>query len=169
MIRAGSKIFITGVIALVSTSSAASRAHTAAEPLVRIVSADTLHDVAVAVYDSVHPTIYVNQRRMQEFEPALQSFFLAHEYAHIHLHHTRSYALQASLGGRNHAIMTSELDADCWAATTLGRTDRAAVIAASRFFALMGPFRFDREHPAGSQRAARILSCLPAPDSVVAP
>jgi hypothetical protein len=26
----------------------------------------------------------------------------------------------------------------------------------------MGPYRFDREHPSGSQRAARILACLPA-------
>jgi hypothetical protein len=134
---------------------------------VRIVSADTLRDVAVAVYDSVHPTIYVNERRMQEFDPALRAFFLAHEYAHIHLHHTRSYALQASLSGRSRTIMARELEADCWAATSLGRTDLRAVLAASRFFAEMGPFRYDREHPAGSQRAARILSCLPAPDSTV--
>lgn len=167
MIRTGGRIFITGIMALASASSAGSRTNATVEPSVRIVIADTLHDVAVAVYDSVHPTIYVNERRMHQFDPALQRFFLAHENGHIRLHHTRSYALQTMAGGRNRAIMARELEADCWAANSLGRTDRPAVIAASRFFAEMGPFRFDREHPAGSQRAARILSCLPAPDPSV--
>jgi hypothetical protein len=33
----------------------------------------------------------------------------------------------------------------------------------------MGPNRFDNFHPTGSQRAARILSCLPAGDEPPSP
>ena len=165
MIRTGGTIVITGILALAPASSADSHAWGAPEPEVRIVVTDTLRDVAVAVYDARHPTIYVNQLRMQKFDPALRDFFLAHEYGHIRLHHTRSYALKGAPNGRNRAILASELEADCWAAASLGRTNRTAVLMASRFFAEMGPFRFDREHPAGSQRAATILSCLPAPEA----
>ncbi|HKV76195.1 MAG TPA: ImmA/IrrE family metallo-endopeptidase [Gemmatimonadales bacterium] len=165
MVRTGGKLIITGLLALATTGGAAARV-SRAEPVVSVVSADTLRDVAVAVYDSVHPTIYVNERRMQEFDPGIRAFFLAHEYAHIRLHHTRSYALQASLTERHRTIMARELEADCAAAATLGRTDRDAVVAAARFFAEMGPFRYDREHPSGSQRGAKILSCLQAPETV---
>lgn len=162
MFRTGGTIIIAGILALAPASSADSHAWAAPEAEIRIVATDTLRDVAVAVYDAKHPTIYVNEVRMQQFEPQLREFFMAHEYGHIRLRHDRSYALKGSPNGRNRAIQARELEADCWAATTLGRTDRAAVLFAARFFAEMGPFRYDREHPAGSQRAATILACLPA-------
>jgi Zn-dependent protease with chaperone function len=165
MIRTGGTIIVTGILALAPASSMDWHAWDAPEAEVRIVTTDTLRDVAVAVYDAAHPTIYVNELRMQQFEPPLREFFMAHEYGHIRLRHDRSYALKGVPDGRNRTIQARELEADCWAAATLGRTDRVAVLFASRFFAEMGPFRFDREHPAGSQRAATILSCLPAAEA----
>jgi len=132
---------------------------------VAIVESDSLADVAVAVYNPEHPVIYVNSRRMQQFGPLLTEFFLAHEQGHIHFRHTRSNALSAGLASRDSLIQRRELEADCYASTTLGRTDRRAVLAAVRFFGEMGPYRFDREHPPGAQRAATILSCLPVDSS----
>lgn len=169
MTRIGSTIIVTGILALAPAGGADWHAWDGPQAEIRIVTTDTLHDVAVAVYNVKHPTIFINQLRMQQFEPQLRDFFLAHEYGHIHLQHTRSYALKGAPNGRNKAILVRELEADCWAAANLGVTNRAAVLAASRFFAEMGPFRFDREHPAGSQRAATILSCLPAPAAAPRP
>jgi hypothetical protein len=134
---------------------------------IAIVEADSLADVAMAVYSPEHPVIYVNPRRMQQFGPLLTEFFLAHERGHIHYQHTRSNALSAGLESRDSMIQHRELEADCYAAATLSRTDRLAVLAAARFFAEMGPYRFDREHPAGAQRAATILSCIPVDSSSV--
>ena len=57
-----------------------------------------------------------------------------------------------------------ELEADCYATRLLAEDNRPAVEAALQFFTRMGPFRFDDLHPSGSQRAAKILSCLPAGD-----
>jgi hypothetical protein len=57
--------------------------------------------------------------------------------------------------------LQQELEADCYAALTLGESDPAAVAAAIRFFNRLGPFRFDAWHPSGAQRAAKILACLP--------
>jgi hypothetical protein len=106
--------------------------------------------------------IYLNPTRMQRFGEQLGDFFLAHEFGHIHFHHTRANALNADRQQRDALMQSRELEADCYAAATLGRSDRRAVLEAARFFGQMGPYRFDREHPSGSQRAARILACLPA-------
>jgi len=162
MARIGSTL-LTGILALAPASrvDVGTRAGAPAEPVIQVVSTDTLRDVAVAVYDSVRPVIYVNEVRLRQFEPAMQQFFLSHEHGHIALHHTRSYALNGTAEGQRAAIVSRELEADCWASRTLGHDNRPAVLAASRFFAAMGPFRYDREHPSGSQRAARILACLP--------
>jgi hypothetical protein len=130
-----------------------------------IVETDSLPDVAMAVYSPEHPVIYVNPQRMQQFGPLLADFFLAHEQGHIHYRHTRSNALSAGVESRDSMIQHRELEADCYAAATLSRTNRLAVAATVRFFAEMGPYRFDREHPAGAQRAATILSCIPVDSS----
>ena len=153
---------LAGVFALAPAGNMAVEARPAGvEPAVMIVSSDTLRDVAVAVYDTAHPVIYVNQTRLSQFEPVMQQFFMAHERGHITLHHTRAYALNGTIDGKRAAIVARELEADCWASQTLARTNRTAAIGAARFFAQMGPFRYDHEHPSGSQRAARILACLP--------
>lgn len=153
---------LAGVLALTPASNMDSEARPAGmEPAIAVVSSDTLRDVAVAVYDSAHPVIYVNQVKLSQFEPVMQQFFMAHERGHITLHHTRAYALNGTIEGKRAAIVARELEADCWASQTLARTDRRAALGAARFFAQMGPFRYDREHPSGSQRAARILACLP--------
>jgi hypothetical protein len=154
---------LTGILALAPASRVDVGVHagTPAEPVIQIVSSDTLRDVAVAVFDAIHPVIYVNEVRLRQFEPGVQQFFLAHEHGHITLHHTRSYALNGTAEGQRAAIVSRELEADCWASQTLGRENRPAVLTAARFFAAMGPYRYDREHPSGSQRAARIMACLP--------
>ena len=112
------------------------------------------------------PVIYYNPTLMQKFGPHLTAFFMAHEYGHIYYRHTRAYALTGA-GGRDSLLQLRELEADCYAATILGRTNRLAVETAARFFSHMGPYRFDAEHPSGGQRAAKILACLPPADPAV--
>lgn len=162
---------LTGILALAPSSrvDVGPRAAAESRSVLSIVISDTLHDVAVAVYDARHSVIYVNQIRLRQFEPAMQEFFMAHEHGHIELHHTRAYAMNGTAAGKRAAIMARELEADCWASQSLGRNDRRAALAAARFFAAMGPYRYDLEHPSGSQRAARILSCLPDSVSAVQP
>ena len=154
-------LMLAGALSVVYSGSVDSRAYpTPAQP-VRVVATDTLRDVAVAVYDIQHPTIYINPGKLQQFGPQLTDFFMAHEFGHIRFHHTRANALNGDRATRDHLIQARELEADCYAAATLGLADPAAVLTAARFFSQMGPYRFDREHPSGSQRAARILACLP--------
>lgn len=154
-------IVVTAGLSLVHASSVDPHAYSEPEAPVLVIATDTLRDVAVAVYDLRHPTIYINPDRLQQFGPELSEFFLAHEFGHIRFHHTRANALNAEAPTHDKLIQGRELEADCYAAATLGRTDPPAVLAAVRFFSEMGPYHFDREHPSGSQRAARILACLP--------
>ena len=156
---------LTGLFSLAYAGSVDPAEYPDPEAAVTIIATDTLRDVAVAVYDRQHPMIYVNPTRMQRFGQQLADFFLAHEFGHIHYHHTRANALTADRQRRDALMQSRELEADCYAAATLGRSDRRAVLEAARFFGQMGPYRFDREHPSGSQRAARILACLPAEPS----
>jgi hypothetical protein len=58
-------------------------------------------------------------------------------------------------------LRSQELEADCYAARQEGAEARLATETALRFFARLGPFRFDNEHPTGAQRASRVLMCLP--------
>ena len=126
---------------------------------VRQVATDTLRDVAVTVIAAGRPTIYYNPRLMQQVGPAMAAFAMAHEYGHVRYGHTGG-ALSA--GGLEAALhLLQELEADCYAARILEATNPDAVKGAVQFFTAMGPFRFGRFHPAGSQRAAKILSCLP--------
>lgn len=131
------------------------------KPKVQEIADATLRDVAVAVYDSLHPVIYYNPRHMKRFGPDLQAFFMAHEYAHITLKHTRSGALRTELGARDQLLQAKELEADCLAAKRLGSDGRKASLAAVRFFGRLGSTQFDTEHPTGSLRARNILDCIP--------
>jgi hypothetical protein len=96
---------------------------------------------------------------MSRIGPHLSAFFIAHEYGHIHYGHTGGALIHD--GELSALRQRQELEADCYAADLLAERDQDAVDAALRFFARLGPLRFDAYHPTGSQRAARILSCLP--------
>ena len=153
---------ITTAAALLSTGGAAPRVDDLpTTPVIREIADPALRDVAVAVYDSVRPVIYYNPVRMQHFEPEMRAFFLAHERAHIELHHTRASALRADAGQRDSLLQAKELDADCIAAQRLGHEHAGTTMAAVHFFARLGDGHFDGEHPPGSVRAARLLACMP--------
>jgi hypothetical protein len=131
---------------------------------VRQIATDTLRDVAVATFVRGRPTIYYNPVLLQGFGPLMAEFFFAHEYGHLRYGHTGG-ALTHEEGEVSLLRQRQELEADCYAAQTLGEHRREAVEAALRFFRRMGPYRYDAFHPTGSQRAAKILSCLP-PDAL---
>jgi hypothetical protein len=132
---------------------------------VREIASDTLADVAMADYGEHGSVIYYNPAALEAVGPDVGSFLMAHERGHIHLKHTRANALLAGKSALDSVLQGRELAADCYAARTLGPEHRAAVIAAVRFFGRLGSVHFDAAHPSGAQRAATILSCLPA-DSV---
>jgi hypothetical protein len=133
-------------------------------PPVREIALDTLHDVAVAVYDPKGSIIYYNPDYLQRLGPQLSAFFMAHEYGHISLRHTRAHALAGKRKAFNAKLQEQELAADCYAAAKLARDNPSAVEATIHFFTRMGPFSYDAAHPSGSQRAAKILSCTPRAD-----
>lgn len=127
---------------------------------VRQVATDTLRDVAAVIFEHGRPTLYYNPALLQQFGPNLTTFFFAHEYGHIHYGHTGA-ALLAAESDPSTVRQRQELEADCYATRTLAESNPESVGAAIRFFTRMGPFRFDAWHPSGSQRAAKILACLP--------
>jgi len=129
---------------------------------VQQIPTDTLRDVALVAYERGRPVIYYNPILLQSVGPQLSAFFIAHEYGHIHGGHTGGALLHD--GELSALRQRQELDADCYAAAVLAEHDRDAVDAALRFFTRLGPLRHDNYHPTGSQRAARILSCLPRQD-----
>jgi hypothetical protein len=131
------------------------------QPPIREIALDTLHDVAVAVYDPKGSIIYYNPDYLQRLGPQLSAFFMAHEYGHISLRHTRAHALAGNRKTFNARLQEQELAADCYAADKLAGDNPSAVGAAIHYFTRMGPFRYDAAHPSGSQRAAKILSCIP--------
>lgn len=137
----------------------------AAQRLVDVqpVASDTLRDVAVTTYERGRPAIYFNPALMQRVGPQLADFFIAHEYGHVAYGHAGG-ALSQPDGDLTALRQRQELEADCYATKLLAQDNRPAVDAALQFFTRMGPFRFDDLHPSGSQRAAKILSCLPGGD-----
>jgi len=153
----------TGIVAIIAAlllSASPERAQAVQRLIdVRQVPTDTLRDVAVATYEHGRPVIYYNPSLLQQFGPQMTAFFFAHEYGHIRYGHAGAALL--SPGELSELRQRQELEADCYAALSLGPDQPEAVNAALRFFTRMGPFRFDALHPTGSQRAAKILSCLP--------
>jgi hypothetical protein len=139
----------------------------AAQRLVDVqpIPSDTLHDVAVTAYERGRPIIYYNPTLIQRVGPLLADFFIAHEYGHVAYGHAGG-ALSEPRADLSNLRQRQELDADCYATRLLAEDNRAAVEAALQFFTRMGPFRFDDLHPSGSQRAAKILSCLPSEQAV---
>ncbi len=151
-------VAITG-LAVLNTGGPSAAARNAAA--VREIADVNLRDVAVAVYDSTQSVIYFNPTLMSRLGDNLTTFFMAHEHAHIALQHTRSGALLADPDTRDLLLQQKELEADCRAARALGRNGREATMAAVRFFSQLGDRSFDTEHPTGTARAAKILSCMP--------
>ena len=127
------------------------------------IATDTIDDIAIATVDLPQPVIYYNPIRARRYGPQLTEFFLAHEYGHIALHHTRVGLSVLPDEARDSALQMQELEADCYAARRTVPRGRAASEAAIRFFTRLGPVRFDAVHPTGSQRAARIRDCMPTP------
>jgi hypothetical protein len=124
---------------------------------VREVADSSLQDVAVAVADPLDPIIYFNPRLMARFGPNLSAFVLAHEYGHIRYGHRR---VPGRVRDRAALMRQYELEADCYAAHMLNQVKPAAAAVAIEFFTKMGDFRYDEDHPTGTERAARIQSCL---------
>jgi len=153
------RLAVTGLAALLGAGHPVP-ADVATDPAVQEIADVSLRDVAVAVYDPVHPVIYYNPVLMDRFSPELDSFFMAHEHAHIALRHTRSSALRTEPGRRSRVLQDKELEADCLAARRLGSAQRSATLAAVRFFSRMGNTQFDAEHPTGTERARQILLCM---------
>lgn len=153
------------VVALLGVTSPARAQQALAH--VRMVATDTLQDVAVTQREGGRSVIYYNPELIARIGPLLQEFFIAHEYGHVYYGHTGG-AL-AEPGSRDEGRrVRQELEADCYAAVQLARSGRTSVEAAIKLFTRMGPFRHDKLHPTGSQRAAKILACLPPVDSTVA-
>ena len=157
---------MTALACLITTALAtAGGERAAAQRLVDVqpIASDTLHDVAVTAYEHGRPLIYFNPTLMQRIGPQLADFFIAHEYGHVAYGHAGG-ALSQPHDDLSALRQRQELEADCYATRLLAEDNRPAVEAALQFFTRMGPFRFDDLHPSGSQRAAKILSCLPAGD-----
>ncbi len=135
----------------------------AQEPLVnvRLVATDTLRDLAVTTMVAGRPVIYFNPVLLQSVGEPLRDFFVAHEYGHVAHGHTGG-ALTSTGDELAKVRQKQELQADCYAASRLARTNPVAVDAAVAFFSRMGPFRYDQLHPSGAQRAANILACVAA-------
>jgi hypothetical protein len=136
-------------------------------PGVEELPSDSIGDLAVAAVDLPQPTIYYNPGMVRRYGPLLTRFFIAHEYGHIARKHTRLALADLPEPTRDSILRAQELEADCYAAGLEGEQARLATEATIRFFTRLGPFRFDSEHPTGSQRAARILTCLPGPRTPV--
>jgi len=155
-------VAVSGAVLLLGARGSDAPLATAME--IREVADSNLRDVAVAVYNPAVSVIYYNPIILSRLGPDLSAFFMAHERAHIALRHSRSAALGLDPAGREQVLQEKELDADCLAARTLGNSGRTASLAAVRFFSRMGANRFDSEHPLGSDRAARIVTCMPQVD-----
>ncbi len=136
-------------------------------PGVAEVESDSIRDIAVAAVDATPPVIFYNPVMAHRYGPLITRFFLAHEYGHIQFHHTRAGLADLADTTRESIFRAQELEADCYAAALPGQEARNATEAALRFFARIGPFRFDAEHPTGAQRAARILMCISGPRPMV--
>jgi hypothetical protein len=155
------QVIIVGLlfVALAGRPSRAAAAQDAAAEA-PLVATPSLHDVAMTRVVDGHPVIYYNPALMTEIGPMLSRFFVMHERGHIAGGHSGSALADPTFTG-NALRLHQELEADCYATQRLAAHDRAAVEAALDFFLRMGKRSFDALHPTGSQRAAKILACLP--------
>lgn len=112
--------------------------------LIPVVADSSLRDVAAAELTPGGTRIRVNPETLATFGPEMQRFILAHERAHVTLHHRREPHLAPS------RIARMELDADCAATRALVRKgDDRAIDAAVRFFSTEGLLARDPEHQIG--------------------
>jgi hypothetical protein len=132
-------------------------------PGITEVASEKIDDIAIAVVDLPDSVIYYKPSMFARYGKSLSRFLLAHEYGHFARGHSRLKLTELQPYARDSVLRVQELEADCYAASLEGDEARDASEAALRFFARLGPFTFDAEHPTGSQRVAQILACLPAP------
>lgn len=138
---------------------------------VPIIASDSLRDVAFTATKDGRYVIYCNPTLLQRVGPRLATFLLAHEYGHVAAGHTGGAFLSNDSTLRG-ASGPSGTRGGLPRGAASGRRGPAAVDAAIAFFSRQGPVRYDNLHPTGSQRAANLLRCLPAPnvnDSIAAP
>ncbi len=126
-------------------------------PGVAEIATDTIDDIAIATVDLPKPVIYYNPVRARRYGPQLTEFFLAHEYGHIALHHTRVGLSVLPDEARDSALQVQELEADCYAAQRTEPRGRAASEAAIRFFTRLGSLPLRRGAP------DRLPTCGPDP------
>ena len=112
----------------------------------RVVVDPALEDVAIT-FPADH-TILVNPVSALSLPPALITFLLYHEQAHIALGHR---------AGAPAAKLQQELAADCWASRQARPEDRVAAI---RFFSALGSLELPG-HPSGTARALEVARCSP--------
>lgn len=154
------QLVVTAIALFVGSALAPVPAHAVQRLMdVRQVASDTIRDVALVRVMDGRPVIYYNPALLERVGPELSSFFITHEYGHIRYGHSGGALVHD--GPLSELRQRQELEADCYAAAHLAEQEPAVVEAALEFFLQMGGRRFDAYHPTGSQRAARILSCLP--------
>lgn len=141
--------------------AAAGSSQTSGRPIAALMVADPrLGDAAAALVDSDRPIIYYNPTVLQAVGPNLAAFLLAHEEGHLAAGHQRPRDNTLTASEIETLLQGYERDADCYAARRLARDQRGALLSAIAYFQRLGPFRADREHPTGAERAAVIYSCL---------
>jgi hypothetical protein len=141
--------------------AAAGSAQTSARPVAALMVADpALRDAAAALVDADRPIIYYNPAVLQAVGPDLAAFLLAHEEGHLAAGHRRPRDDTLTASEIETLLQGYEREADCYAARRLAREQRGALLTAIAYFQRLGPFRADREHPTGAERAEVIYRCL---------
>ena len=130
----------------------------------RVVAMDDLPDAAVAVFDSIRPTIYLNTRVLARIGPDLAAFLRAHEEGHLAYHHVpeRRFGLMR-VETPTPVLHSYEFAADCYAGQVLRRDRPASVTAAIRFFQKRRDLVTDSAHPSMGARADALIDCLTDP------
>lgn len=165
--------FLAGVALVLGAAERARPAPTAARDLgdstvvarATVTFTDELSDVALAVYDSSAPRIYLHRRLIGQMGPALGTFLLAHEQGHLAYHHDRRHGFGLQVDSTTQSTLWAyEYAADCYAVQRLTRTRPDAVVAAVRFFQRRPHLPTDDDHPPMGERAKHMLACLASAD-----
>src|SRR3989442_9993650 len=126
----------------------------------REIPAPALHEIAVASADQYGFVIFYEPDLIARIGPALSTFFLKHEYAHVCLGHVRHETFTIDPYNRSWLSDAHELQADCLAAKTLqAEGNTRAVQAAIEYFTGDSPIRFVPGHRPGVRRANNIREC----------